>query len=133
MVYGGSLVTISNNYAHDLVQNDGIQVGYHAQTAGITNVLVINNYVQRCGNPSYGGVSGMLAGSDFATLVDQQITFNGNTIDHAYFAGFGISIVASVTFENNTIISPGNGGIVVASEAIGSGIIENNTVQNVPF
>lgn len=131
VVYGGSSVTISNNYCHDLVQNDGIQVGYHQQTAGITNVLVINNYVQRCGNPQYGGVPGMLAGSDFSTPVDQQITFSGNTIDHAYFDGFGISIINSVTFQNNLITSPGRNGIVIASEAAnGSASITGNTVQN---
>jgi hypothetical protein len=133
VVYGGSSVTISNNYCHDLVQNDGLQVGYHAQTAGITNILVINNYVQRCGNPSYGGVPGMLAGSDYSTPVDQNITFTGNTIDHPYFSGFGISIIKSVTFNNNLIISPGNDGILIASEAAnGSATITGNTVQNVP-
>jgi hypothetical protein len=131
VVYGGSIVTISNNWCHDLVQNDGIQVGYHQQTAGITNVTVVNNLVERCGNAQYGGVPGMLAGSDFSTPVDQQVTFNGNTIRHSYFDGFGISIISSVTFQNNLIDSPGRNGIVIASEAAnGTASITGNTVQN---
>jgi Alpha-1,3-glucanase catalytic domain D1 len=43
VVYGGNNITIKGNLCQDILQNDGIQVGYHQQTASIKNVMVVSN------------------------------------------------------------------------------------------
>jgi hypothetical protein len=139
VVYGGNNVVIKNNYVHDLVQNDGIQVGYHQQTASITNVLVEGNLVLRCGSSQYGGVPGMLFGTQSTTFsdngtnrtyYDNGVTAIGNIIACPYYGGLQIQICSNVDFENNVIVSPGLYGIQVASFATGNAVINNNTVGN---
>ncbi len=138
--YGGNNVTIENNYCHDLVQNDGIQVGYHLQSAGCTNALVEGNLIVRCGNPLYGGVPGMLVGTESTNYngnndtaySDQNITVTGNTILDPYYGGFQIQIAQNVVFQNNLIESPGMWGVDIINYAFGNATIDFNIALNVP-
>ncbi|HVU27572.1 MAG TPA: carbohydrate-binding protein [Verrucomicrobiae bacterium] len=138
VVYGGNNVIIKNNFAHDLVQNDGIQVGYHQQTASITNVLVEGNVVLRCGSPQFGGVPGMLLGTQSTSYddngtqrpyIDSGITAIGNTIIDPYYGGLQIQICSNVDFENNIIISPGAYGVQIADFATGNAVVDDNVVS----
>jgi hypothetical protein len=139
VVYGGNNIVIEGNYCHDLVQNDGIQVGYEQQTASITNVLVEGNEVLRCGNPDYGGVPGMLLGSQNTTFVnngtnenyyDGGYTVIGNLISDSYYGGLQMQICSNVDFADNVISAPGLYGIQVASFATGNAQINNNVVSS---
>ena len=140
VVYGGNNVTITNNYTHDVILNDGIQIGYEQQTANISNVLAQGNLSLRCGNAAYGGEPETLIGSQNTTYSDNgtnksysdsHITFIGNTINDAYFSGLQLQICTNVVVENNTINSPGLSGIDIISYAFGSALIATNFVSDV--
>ncbi len=140
VVYGGNNITITNNYTHDIILNDGIQIGYHQQTASISNVLAQGNLLYRCGNAAFGGEPEALIGTENTTYsdngtnrsyVDTGITFIGNTINDAYFSGLQLQICTNVVVENNVINSPGLSGIDIASYATGAAFIANNTVNDV--
>ena len=138
IVYGGNNVLIQGNYCHDLVQNDGIQVGYFQQTGTVTNVLVVGNEIVRCGNSIYQS-PGLLIGCQFTNFVnngtnesyvDSNVTAIGNIISDPYYGGIQLQTCAKVELENNQIESPQLYGIQVASFATGSALIGTNFLSD---
>ncbi len=137
VVYGGNNIVIKNNLAHDVIQNDGIQVGYHQQTANISNVLVLGNVLFRCGNAAFGGEAEMLIGTQSTTYddngttrsyIDTGINVIGNVINDAYFGALEIQICTNVTIADNVIISPQLDGIHTVSFSTGNAVLDDNVV-----
>ena len=138
VVYGGNNIVIKNNLAHDVIQNDGIQVGYHQQTANISNVLVLGNVLFRCGNAAFGGEAEMLIGTQSTTYddngttrsyIDTGINVIGNVINDAYFGALEIQICTNVTIADNVIISPQLDGIHTVSFSTGNAVLDDNMVS----
>jgi hypothetical protein len=140
VVYGGNNIVIQGNYCHDLVQNDGIQVGYFQQSGSVTNVLVAGNEIVRCGDSTYQS-PGLLVGDQFTTFVnngtnesyiDANVTAIGNIISDPYYGGIQVQTCSNVDLENNVISAPQLYGIQVASFASGNAVINNNFVSSLP-
>ncbi len=138
VVYGGNNIVISNNYCHDLVQNDGIQVGYFQQTGTVTNVLVENNLIVRCGDSTYQS-PGLLIGTQYTNFVnngtnedyvDANVTAVGNIVCDPYYGGIQIQTCNNVYVENNVISVPYLYGVQVASFANGNAMVNNNVVSS---
>jgi hypothetical protein len=138
VVYAGRNILIQNNLAHDVIGNDGIQVGYFQQTGSVLNVLVQGNTLLRCGNSS---TPAMLLGTEYTSFDDNgteqsysdaDFTVIGNTISNPYDGGVDIAVCSDLDFENNVISSPQLYGMQIDGDAVGNGVIDNNVLGGLP-
>jgi lysophospholipase L1-like esterase len=136
-IYGGSNQLAENN----LIQDSGRYIGLGAGRFGVNgsdllSATITGNVVLRCGGNGFN--QGQPAfhignggdGQNVGTVT--QVRAAGNTIINSIYDSFGISTSTNITFENNTITSPGRNGVVIAppfyQAPTGSATIDGNTL-----
>jgi hypothetical protein len=133
-IYGGSGVVVENNLLQDSVKLNGLLVGIFGNggTGGdMTQALVMNNTLVRCGSFGYGNknpgiaIGGAQGGSPPADCAN--IVVSENTITDSMFDGIDFFNGIQQTAQYNTIVSPGDNGIGEGSTGSTNTII-NNTV-----
>lgn len=128
MIKGASNGMIQNNTVKNTLA-DGIHT-----TAGSYNIRIRNNNVSQTGDDGIAVVSYQL--KDPSPVHDVWIT--DNQFSNQLTAGRGMTVVGgnNVTIQNNTITSPMNAGILIASESaystfgVNNVTVDGNTITN---
>jgi hypothetical protein len=137
-IYGGGGHKIQGNYMSDTARYIGLGVGkFGVNGSDLTSATVSGNTVVRCGGNAYvqqqpalhignggdGQSSGNVGGA----------TVSNNTVNNSLYNAVGFSTCNNITFQNNTINSPGLDGIVISPAnypaPTGSASITGNTVN----
>ena len=137
-IYGGINDVVTNNLLRDTARYIGLGVGkFGVNGSDLMSAKVMGNTVLRCGGNGYsqqqqammignggdGQSAGMVANAYCAS----------NTIIDSLYSAVGFTTSTNIVFQYNTIINPGQDGIVVGGGSLGAGvigtaIINSNTV-----
>jgi len=139
-IYGGKDNRVLNNYVADIIDNGGgIQYGTNFSPPSLTGTLTIsNNVFVRCGSWQHdakyeiGAFWGHWAGSA-GRILSPVITVEKNLIIDSTYSGIFTELPSegvSITFNDNTIASPGTYGVLFASNAAGAATFNRTTVTN---
>jgi hypothetical protein len=140
-IYGGGGHLVANNYVSDTARYIGLGVGkFGANGSDLTSGTVTGNVVVRAGGNGYSqqqaGMQIGNGGDGQSTGTVENVIVSNNTIRDALYYGVTFSTSSGITFENNTIDSPGLDGIVISTQFFpaptGSATISDNMVNGVP-
>jgi len=138
-VYGGADVLVANNLVHDSVKLYGIFIGGYDSTgkgAPLETARVQGNTVIRGGSYGYAnrnagiGVGETETASANGEPAMTNMYVLGNTVLNAMFDGVDVVGGTGTEINNNTVDSPGKGGFIIQSNAVGNASFLCNTVTN---
>jgi hypothetical protein len=117
-IYGGLNQVVKDNYMSDTARYIGLGVGkFGANGSNLESAAVTGNVVARCGGNAYLQQQPALmignAGDGHSTGTVKNAYVGGNTISNSLYNAVGISQSEGITFQRNTIASPGLNGIVI--------------------
>jgi len=136
-IYGGINDVVANNLLRDTARYIGLGVGkFGVNGSELVSATVLGNTVLRCGGNGYsqqqqammignggdGQSVGMVANAYCAS----------NTIIDSLFSAVGFSSGTNNTFQYNTIIHPGQDGIIVGGGSLGIGVVGNAIINSNP-
>jgi hypothetical protein len=134
---GGSGHVVSDNY---LADNAGLSCfclnlpggfSMYAETSG----TICRNTIVRGGGNTYGQKRGAIWTYPGSVPISGVI-IRDNLITNSIFRGIHLTATTSstqsqqITFQRNRVVSPGDIGIYIEGEVVGSGEFDNNTVSN---
>ena len=118
-IYGGSGHLVQNNYMSDTARYIGLGVGkFGVNGSDLVSATVTGNDVERCGGNAY--MQGQPAlhigngGDGQGVGVVENATVTNNLVRGALYNGVGFSTSNGIVFADNTIASPGLGGVVIS-------------------
>jgi hypothetical protein len=118
-IYGGSGHLVQNNYMSDTARYIGLGVGkFGTNGSDLTSATVTGNDVERCGGNAY--MQGQPAlhigngGDGQGVGIVENATVTNNVVRGALYNGVGFSTSNGIVFDDNTIASPGLGGVVIS-------------------
>ena len=137
-IYGGINDVVTNNLLRDTARYLGLGVGkFGVNGSDLQSARVMGNLMLRCGGNGYGQQQpGMMIGNggdgQDAGMVANAYCASNSIID-AMYSGVGFTSSTNIVFQYNTIISPGQEGIVIGGGSLGtallgSAIINSNSV-----
>ncbi|HXA44065.1 MAG TPA: carbohydrate-binding protein [Candidatus Angelobacter sp.] len=137
-IYGGVNDVVTNNLLCDTARYLGLGVGkFGVNGSDLVSATVTGNTVLRCGGNGYGQEQQAMMignggdGQGVGSVANAYCA--SNTIIDAMYGGVGFTTGTNIVFQYNTIINPGQNGIVVGGGSLGSGdtgsaIINSNVV-----
>jgi Right handed beta helix region len=118
-IYGGSGHLVQNNYMSDTARYIGLGVGkFGVNGSNLVSATVTGNDVERCGGNAY--MQGQPAlhigngGDGQGVGIVENATVTNNLVRGALYNGVGFSTSNGIVFADNTIASPGLGGVVIS-------------------
>ncbi len=136
-IYGGINDLVTNNLLCDTARYIGLGVGrFGVNGSDLLSAKVMGNVVLRCGGNGYSqqqqalmignGGDGQNAGSVI------NVYCASNTVIDAMYGGASFTASSNIVFQYNTIISPGQAGIIAGppfgGSTSGNAIVYSNTV-----
>src|ERR1019366_7004907 len=100
----------------------------------LMSATVMGNPVLRCGGNGYGQQQQAMMignggdGQSVGTVANAYCA--SNTIIDSLYSGAGFSTGTNIVFQYNTIINPGQNGIVVGGGSLGSGVMGNAIINS---
>jgi hypothetical protein len=137
-IYGGINDVVANNLLCDTARYIGLGVGkFGVNGSDLVSATVMGNTVLRCGGNGYGQQQqAMMIGNggdgQSVGMVANAYCASNIILDSLYSA-VGFTTGTNNVFQYNTIINPGQNGIVIGGGSLGTGvtgiaIINSNTV-----
>jgi fibronectin type 3 domain-containing protein len=137
-IYGGINDVVTNNLLCDAARYTGLGVGkFGVNGSDLMSATVMGNTVLRCGGNGYSQQQPAMmignGGNGQSVGMVANAYCASNTIINALYSAMGFTTSTNIVFQYNTIISPGQHGIVIGGGSLGSGvtgtaIINSNTV-----
>ena len=132
-IAGGTGHVISDNYLADNAQFGCLTINLPGSFPmyPLTNTTISRNTIVRGGGNAYGqrrGAIWVFPGNQTIS----GVAFRDNVITGAIFRGIHLVGTSNqqLTFERNSVDHPGEIGILIESQAVGSGVFTSNTVRN---
>src|SRR5260221_8007618 len=124
-IYGGSGHVVQNNYMSDTARYIGLGVGkFGVNGSDLTSGTVTGNMVVRCGGNGYDQQQAALHvgnGGDGQGVGNvSNVTVSGNTVVSALYYGVAFSAANNISFDRNTVDTPGLDGIVMGPPFFGA-------------
>jgi hypothetical protein len=118
-IYGGSGHLVQNNYMSDTARYIGLGVGkFGVNGSDLVSATVTGNHVERCGGNAYMQQQPALhignGGDGHSVGAVGNAVVSNNLVKGALYNGVGFSTSTGIVFDNNTIASPGLGGVVIS-------------------
>ncbi|MEI9866085.1 MAG: carbohydrate-binding protein [Limisphaerales bacterium] len=134
-IYGGIHQTVTNNYLHDTARYVGLGVGkFGVNGSDLISATVLGNVVLRCGGNGYLQQQPAMMignGGDGQSVGTVANTYcASNTIIDSLFSAVGFTTGTNNTFQYNTIIHPGQDGIMVGGGSLGTGVTGNAIINS---
>ncbi len=134
-IYGGINQTVTNNYLHDTARYIGLGVGkFGVNGSDLISATVLGNIVLRCGGNGYLQQQPAMMignGGDGQSVGTVANTYcASNTIMDSLFSAVGFTTGTNNTFQYNTIIHPGQDGIMVGGGSLGTGVTGNVIINS---
>jgi hypothetical protein len=141
-LYGGINDLVTNNLLRDTARYIGLGVGkFGVNGSDLVSARVIGNVVLRCGGNGYSQQQQAMMignggdGQSVGTVANAYCA--SNVIMGSLYGAVGFSTSTNIVFQYNTIIDPGQDGIVVGGGSLGIGVMGNalinsNTVTGLP-
>ena len=134
-IYGGINQTVTNNLLRDTARYIGLGVGkFGVNGSDLLSARVMGNVVLRCGGNGYSqqqqammignGGDGQSAG----TVANAYCA--SNTIINALYSGIGFTSSTNIVLQYNTVINPGQDGIVIGGGSLGAGVTGNGIINS---
>jgi hypothetical protein len=137
-IYGGVNDVVTNNLLCDTARYIGLGVGkFGVNGSDLVSATVTGNTVLRCGGNGYGQQQPAMMignggdGQSVGTVANAYCA--SNIIIDSLYSAVGFTTGTNNVFQYNTIINPGQNGIMVGGGSLGTGvtgtaIINSNTV-----
>ena len=118
-IYGGSGHLVQNNYMSDTARYIGLGVGkFGVNGSNLVSATVTGNDVERCGGNAYVQQQPALhignGGDGHSVGNVGGATVSNNIVRGALYNAVGFSTSTGIVFDDNTIASPGLGGVVIS-------------------
>ena len=118
-IYGGSGHLVQNNYLSDTARYIGLGVGkFGVNGSDLVSATVTGNDVERCGGNAYLQQQPALhignGGDGQGVGIVENAVVSGNVVRGALYNAVGFSTSDGIVFGDNTIASPGLGGVVIS-------------------
>ena len=134
-IYGGINDVVANNLLRDTARYIGLGVGkFGVNGSDLVSATVLGNTVLRCGGNGYSQQQQAMMignggdGQNSGSVANAYCA--SNTIIDSLFSAVGFSTGTNNTFHYNTIIHPGQNGIVVGGGSLGIGVVGNAIVNS---
>ena len=137
-IYGGINDVVTNNLLRDTARYIGLGVGkFGVNGSDLVSATVMGNTVLRCGGNGYSQQQQAMMignggdGQSVGTVANAYCA--SNTIIDSLYGAVGFTTGTNNVFQYNTIINPGQNGIMVGGGSLGTGvtgtaIINSNSV-----
>jgi fibronectin type 3 domain-containing protein len=134
-IYGGINDVVMDNLLQDTARYIGLGVGkFGVNGSDLVSATVTGNTVLRCGGNGYfqqqqammignggdGQSSGTVANAYCAS----------NTIIDSLYSAVGFTTGTNIVFQYNTIINPGQDGIMIGGGSLGTGVMGNAIINS---
>ncbi|HXI72657.1 MAG TPA: carbohydrate-binding protein [Verrucomicrobiae bacterium] len=134
-IYGGINQTVTNNYLHDTARYVGLGVGkFGVNGSDLISATVLGNVVLRCGGNGYLQQQPAMMignGGDGQSVGTVANTYcASNIITDSLFSAVGFTTGTNNVFQYNTIIHPGQDGIMVGGGSLGTGVTGNAIINS---
>ncbi len=134
-IYGGINQTVTNNYLHDTARYVGLGVGkFGVNGSDLISATVLGNVVLRCGGNGYSQQQPAMMignggdGQSSGTVANTYCA--SNIITDSLFSAVGFTTGTNNVFQYNTIIHPGQDGIMVGGGSLGTGVTGNAIINS---
>ena len=134
-IYGGINQTVTNNYLHDTARYVGLGVGkFGVNGSDLISATVLGNVVLRCGGNGYSQQQPAMMignggdGQSSGTVANAYCA--SNIITDSLFSAVGFTTGTNNVFQYNTIIHPGQDGIMVGGGSLGTGVTGNAIINS---
>ncbi|HEV2694148.1 MAG TPA: carbohydrate-binding protein [Verrucomicrobiae bacterium] len=134
-IYGGINDVVANNLLRDTARYIGLGVGkFGVNGSDLVSATVLGNTVLRCGGNGYGQQQQAMMignggdGQSSGTVANAYCA--SNTIINSLFSAVGFTSGTNNTFQYNTIINPGQNGIMVGGGSLGIGVVGNAIINS---
>lgn len=140
-IYGGINDVVTNNLLRDTARYIGLGVGkFGVNGSALVSATVMGNTVLRCGGNGYSQQQPAMMignggdGQSVGTVANAYCA--SNTIIDSLYSGIGFTTSTNIVLQYNTVINPGQDGLMVGGGSLGTGItgsaiINSNTVTGV--
>ena len=134
-IYGGINDVVANNLLRDTARYIGLGVGkFGVNGSDLVSATVLENTVLRCGGNGYGQQQQAMmignAGDGQSVGMVANTYCASNTIIDSIFSAVGFSTGTNNTFQYNTIINPGQNGIIVGGGSLGIAVGGNVIINS---
>src|ERR1039458_684465 len=134
-IYGGVNIVVTNNLLRDTARYLGLGVGkFGVNGSDLMSATVMGNTVLRCGGNGYSQQQPAMMIGNGGDGQSVGIVANGycasNTIINAMYSAVGFTSSTNIVFQYNSIINPGQNGIVIGGGSLGSGVTGNAIINS---
>jgi fibronectin type 3 domain-containing protein len=134
-IYGGIHDVVTNNLLRDTARYIGLGVGkFGVNGSDLLSATVTGNTVLRCGGNGYGQQQQAMMignggdGQSVGTVANAYCA--SNTIIDSLYSAVGFTTSTNIVFQRNTIINPGQNGIVIGGGSLGAGVMGNAIINS---
>jgi fibronectin type 3 domain-containing protein len=134
-IYGGINDVVTNNLLRDTARYIGLGVGkFGVNGSALVSATVTGNTVLRCGGNGYSQQQPAMMmgnggdGQSVGTVANAYCA--SNTIIDSLYSAAGFTTSTNIVFQYNTIIDPGQDGIMVGGGSLGTGILGNAIIHS---
>ncbi len=134
-IYGGINDVVTNNLLRDTARYIGLGVGkFGVNGSDLLSATVTGNTVLRCGGNGYSQQQQAMMignGGDGQSVGMVANTYcASNTIIDSLYSAVGFTTGTNNVFQYNTIINPGQNGIMVGGGSLGTGVMGNAIINS---
>ncbi len=134
-IYGGINDVVTNNLLCDTARYIGLGVGkFGVNGSDLVSATVTGNTVLRCGGNGYNQQQPAMMignggdGQGVGTVANAYCA--SNTIIDSLFSAVGFTSSTNIVFQYNTIVDPGQNGIMVGGGSLGTVIMGNAIINS---
>jgi Carbohydrate binding module (family 6)/F5/8 type C domain len=134
-IYGGINDVVTNNLLRDTARYIGLGVGkFGVNGSDLMSATVTGNTVLRCGGNGYSQQQQAMMignggdGQSVGTVANAYCAWN--TIIDSLYSAVGFTTGTNIVFQYNTIINPGQNGIIAGGGSLGTGVMGNAIINS---